>query len=57
MPRYFVKVELQVETDDRQLVDVELTGRLLDGARRPPGLRVENAAVVAVHELPERTQN
>jgi hypothetical protein len=52
--RYFVKVEVEVQTDDRRLVEVELVGRLLDGTTRPPGVRVENAIVVAVHEVPER---
>jgi hypothetical protein len=51
--RYFVKVEVQVESDDRRLVPVELEGRLLDGTTRPPGVRVENATVVAIHEEPE----
>ena len=53
LTRYFVKVEVEVEADDRRLVPVELEGRLLDGATRPPGLRVENATVVAVYEEAE----
>ena len=53
MTRYFVRVEVEVETEDRRLVSVELEGRLLDGTTRPPGVRVANASVVAVHELPE----
>ena len=53
--RYFVRVEVEVEADDRRLVTVELEGRLLDGTSRPPGVRVDNATVVAIHEEPERT--
>jgi hypothetical protein len=47
-----VRVEVQVETDDERLIPVELEGRLLDGTSRPPGLRVDNAIVVSVHEQP-----
>jgi hypothetical protein len=49
--RYFVKVELQVETDEPRLITVEVQGRLLDGTGRPPGLRIEDASVVAIHEI------
>jgi hypothetical protein len=51
--RYFVKVEVEVEAEDRRLVTVELEGRLLDGTTRPPGVRVDNASVVAIHEEPD----
>jgi len=56
LTRYFVKVEVEVEADDRRLVPVELEGRLLDGTTRPPGVRVENATVVAIHEEPEHAE-
>jgi hypothetical protein len=51
-----VKVEMHVETDDPRLIRVELQGRLLDGTTRPPGLRVEDAHVVAIHALAEREE-
>ena len=54
MPRYFVKIDVEVEAEDQRLITVELEGRLLDGTTRPPGVRVANATVVAVHEQPER---
>ncbi len=53
VPRYYVKVDVEVEADDKRLVTVELQGRLLDNTTRPPGLRVENALVIAIHEQPE----
>jgi hypothetical protein len=53
MARYFVKVELRVETDDPRLITVEVQGRLLDGTTRPPGLRIDDAQVVAIHEQAE----
>jgi hypothetical protein len=53
MARYFVRIDAEVETEDRRLIRVELEGRLLDGTSRPPGLRVDNATVVAVHEQPD----
>ena len=53
MVRYFVRIDAEVETEDRRLIRVELEGRLLDGTSRPPGLRVDNATVVAVHEQPD----
>ncbi len=56
MPRYFVKVDVVVESEDQRLVTVELEGRLLDGTTRPPGLRVEQAHVVAIHEQPEQEE-
>ncbi len=56
VPRYFVKIDAVVEAADQRLVTVELEGRLLDGTTRPPGVRVEQALVVAVHEQPEREE-
>ena len=53
VPRYFVKVELQLETEEPRLIPVEVEGRLLDGTTRPAGLRIDQATVVAVHELDE----
>jgi hypothetical protein len=53
VPRYFVKVELQLETEEPRLIPVEVEGRLLDGTTRPAGLRIDQATVVAVHELAE----
>jgi hypothetical protein len=53
MARYFVRIDAEVETEDRRLIRVELEGRLLDGTSRPPGLRVDNATVVAVQEQAE----
>jgi len=53
MARYFVRIDAEVETEDRRLIRVELEGRLLDGTSRPPGLRVDNAIVVAVQEQPD----
>jgi hypothetical protein len=53
MARYFVRIDAEVETEDRRLIRVELEGRLLDGTSRPPGLRVDNATVVAVQEQPD----
>jgi hypothetical protein len=49
--RYFVKVDLQVETDNPGLIPVEVQGRLLDGTGRPPGVRIEDANVVSMHEI------
>jgi hypothetical protein len=54
VPRYFVKIDVEVETENQRLITVELEGRLLDGTTRPAGLRVANATVVAIHEQPER---
>jgi hypothetical protein len=56
MARYFVRIDAEVETEDRRLIRVELEGRLLDGTSRPPGLRVDNATVVAVQEQPDDEQ-
>lgn len=53
MPRYFVKIDAVVEARDQRLVTVEVEGRLLDGTTRPPGVRIEQALVVAIHEQPE----
>jgi hypothetical protein len=53
VPRYWVKVDLEVEADDTRLITVELQGRLMDNIVRPPGVRVEHATVVAIHEQPE----
>ena len=53
MPRYFVRVDVQVETDEPRLITVELEGRLLDGTPRPPGVWVDNATVVSIQEVPE----
>jgi hypothetical protein len=53
VPRYWVKVDVEVEADDTRLITVELQGRLMDNTVRPPGVRVENASVVAIHEQPE----
>jgi hypothetical protein len=50
VPRYFVRLDVEVETDDQRLIPVELEGRLLDGATRPPGVRVANATVITIHE-------
>ena len=57
MTRYFVRIDAEVETEDRRLIKVELEGRLFDGTSRPPGLRVENAIVVAVHEQPDTEED
>ena len=53
VPRYWVKVDVEVEADDTRLITVELQGRLMDNIVRPPGVRVEHATVVAIHEQPE----
>jgi hypothetical protein len=53
--RYFVRVEVEAEAEDRRLVTVELEGRLLDGTGRPPGVRVARASVVSIHELPDES--
>ena len=55
LTRYFVRVELEVEADDRRLVTVEVEGRLLDGTSRPPGVRVAAANVVSIHEQPDES--
>jgi hypothetical protein len=57
MARYYVRIEAEVETEDQRLIAVELPGRLLDGTTRPPGLRVENATVVAVYEEAEAEED
>jgi hypothetical protein len=51
VPRYFVKVELHVETDEPRLIRVEIPGRLLDNVARPAGLRVEAANVISINAL------
>ena len=56
MPRYFVRVDVEVETDDQRLIPVELEGRLLDAATRPPGVRVANATVITMHEQVEEEE-
>ena len=56
VPRYFVRVDVEVETDDQRLIPVELEGRLLDAATRPPGVRVANATVITMHEQVEEDE-
>jgi hypothetical protein len=51
--RFFVRVDVEVETDDQRLIPVELEGRLLDAVTRPPGVRVANATVITIHEQVE----
>jgi hypothetical protein len=53
VPRYFVRLDVVVETEDQRLIPVELEGRLLDSATRPAGLWVCDATVVAVREQEE----
>jgi hypothetical protein len=52
--RYFVRVDVEVEADDPRLISVELEGRMLDGTTRPPGVRVDSANVITVHEQLEQ---
>ena len=54
MTRYFVRVDVEVEADDPRLIPVELEGRMLDGTTRPPGVRVDSANVITVHEQLEQ---